>query len=71
MLITMCDAKRTLSDLLKRAARGEVIVTAKHGKPLAHLVPVKDRRPRHPGLAKRRVTGSFFEPLPDDELAAW
>ena len=27
--------------------------------------------PRRPGLAKGRLTEAFFEPLPEDELAAW
>ena len=33
------DAKNRLSELLERAARGEVIEITKHGRPVALLVP--------------------------------
>ena len=71
MLINVHDAKAQLSELLERAARGEQIVIAKRGRPIVRLVPVEDRSPRRPGIAKGQVTDAFFEPLPDDELAAW
>lgn len=71
MLVNVHEAKAQLSELLERASRGEQIVIAKRGRPVARLVPVEDRSPRRPGLAKGRVTDAFFEPLPDDELAAW
>jgi prevent-host-death family protein len=71
MLINVHDAKAQLSELLERAARGEQVVIAKRGRPIVRLVPVEDRSPRRPGIAKGRVTDAFFEPLPDDELAAW
>jgi prevent-host-death family protein len=71
MLINVSDARRMLADLLKRVARGDDIVIAKRGRPVARLVPVEDRSPRRPGLAEGRVTEAFFEPLPDEEVAAW
>ncbi len=33
------DAKTRLSELLERAAKGEVFEITKHGRPLARLVP--------------------------------
>ena len=51
--------------------RGEEVVIAKRGKPFVRLVPVEDQTPRRPGIANGRLTDAFFEPLPDDELAAW
>jgi prevent-host-death family protein len=71
MLINVSDARRMLADLLKRAARGDDIVIAKGGRPVARLVPVEDGSSRRPGLAEGRVTEAFFEPLPDEEMAAW
>ena len=37
------EAKNTLGTLLDRAQRGEEIVITRHGKPVARLVPTKDR----------------------------
>ena len=70
MLVNVHSARARLSELLERAARGEEIILAKRGKPIARLVPVEDREPRRPGLAKGRLTDAFFEPLPPDELEA-
>ena len=71
MLVNVHSARARLSELLERAARGEEIILAKRGKPIARLVPVEDREPRHPGLAKGRLTDAFFEPLPPDEIESW
>lgn len=70
--VNIHDAKTQLSQLLARALAGEEIVIAKAGKPLVRLTPVDAVRPRVPGLVQGlRVTESFFEPLSDQELAAW
>jgi prevent-host-death family protein len=43
--VSVAEAKRSLSELLSRvASRGESIVIAKRGKPVARLVPVTSRR---------------------------
>jgi antitoxin (DNA-binding transcriptional repressor) of toxin-antitoxin stability system len=60
-----------LSQLVARAGRGEEIVIAKAGKPIAKLVPLEEPGQRKPGLVKGRLTKEFFEPLPDEELEAW
>lgn len=40
-VVTVAEAKRSLSELLSRVAnRGESVVIAKRGKPVARLVPV-------------------------------
>lgn len=69
--VNVHQAKTHLSRLLEQVARGDEVVIAKAGKPVARLVPVAARRPRRPGIAKGRVTEAFFEPLPEEELAAW
>lgn len=69
--VNVHQAKTHLSRLLQQVAAGEEVVIARAGHPVARLVPVAPREPRKPGLAKGRVTEAFFEPLPDDELAAW
>ena len=39
------EAKTHLSSLLERVAKGENFTITKHGKPVAHLVPVDQRNP--------------------------
>lgn len=71
MLVNVHEAKAQLSELLERAVRGEEIVIGKRGKPFVRLVPAAAKEPRQPGLAKGELTDAFFEPLSDEELAAW
>ena len=69
--VNMHQAKTHLSRLVERAGRGEEIVIAKAGKPVAKLTAFDPPRERKPGLAKGRLTKAFFEPLPADEIEAW
>jgi prevent-host-death family protein len=68
--INVHAAKTRLSSLLERVARGEEIIIAKAGKPVARLVPVAPVE-RTLGFVHADVDASFFEPLPEEELAAW
>ncbi|MBV8154334.1 MAG: type II toxin-antitoxin system prevent-host-death family antitoxin [Candidatus Eremiobacteraeota bacterium] len=43
--INLYEAKTQLSRLVDDAARGETVIIAKDGKPLAQLGPVSSRRP--------------------------
>jgi len=66
--VNVHEAKTHLSRLLERVERGEEIVIARSGKPVARLVPVE------PSLAGKRPIGlykgqiwmseDFDEPLP-------
>lgn len=69
--VNIHQAKTHLSRLVVRAGRGEEIVIARAGKPIARLVPLEECRERKPGLVKGRLTKAFFEPLPAEELEAW
>jgi prevent-host-death family protein len=66
------DAKTHLSRLLERVARGEEVIIAKSGRPVAKLVPVA-AEPRRPGRLKGRIRlgPDFDEPLPEEVLAAF
>jgi prevent-host-death family protein len=67
-------AKTQLSRLVEDAAKGEEIVIAKAGKPVARLVPLADVRPKRRlgGLAgKVQIPEDFDAPLPDDILDAF
>lgn len=70
----MAEAKAQLSHLVDRAAEGEEIVIAKHGRPRARLVPLTPIKPRRvPGQGKGRIKllRGWDAPLPDDVLDAF
>ncbi|MFN7572240.1 MAG: type II toxin-antitoxin system Phd/YefM family antitoxin [Betaproteobacteria bacterium] len=66
------EAKTQLPRLIERAERGEEIVIARGGRPIARLVPYGPKR-RTPGLARGRgrLTEAFFAPLPPEALEAF
>jgi prevent-host-death family protein len=70
-MVNVHEAKTQLSKLLERVHAGEEIIIAKNGEPYARLVPLEQRKPREPGLLKGKIEDSFFDPLPEEELAAW
>ncbi len=66
--VNIQDAKTNLSKLLERVERGEEIIIARRGKPIARLCPLPKRR-------RRRVLGKYagqieiaedFDRLPSD-----
>lgn len=69
------EAKTHLSRYLARLKPGETIQICKRNTPIAELraLPVASRKPRPIGLAEGMVTihPSFFDPLPDDIIAAF
>ena len=72
-MVNLYDAKTQLSRLVEQAAKGEEIVIAKAGRPLARLVPMgRPTKPRKPGAWKGRlvIAADFDAPLPEDLLAA-
>ena len=46
------EAKAHLSELIERVERGETLTLTRHGRPVARIVPVAERRP---GLLKGRI----------------
>jgi prevent-host-death family protein len=73
--INLYQARTKLSELVDRAAAGEEIVIARHGRPVARLVAYKPRtrKRRKLGLlaGKLQVPDNFDDPLPDDVLDAF
>jgi prevent-host-death family protein len=75
MEATMFEAKTQLSDLVKRAQRGEKIIltTGRNRTPVAEIVALKP--------VKRRTLGQFYQPdfeipadfdeLPEEEMKYW
>ncbi len=72
--VNLYQAKTHLSDLVDRAAKGEEIVIAKAGKPVARLVPLAGaERGRSPGGWEGVVwiAEDFDAPLPAELLAGF
>ena len=73
-IVSLLEARGSLSELVDRAAAGEEIIIAKAGKPLARLTSIpKGQRPRVPGGWEGRVKTApdFDEPLLDELLDAF
>jgi prevent-host-death family protein len=69
-VFNLSEAKDQLSSLVDRAASGEEIVIAKHGKPLAKLgpMPTAKKGPRKPSnsLGLTYMADDFDAPLPPE-----
>jgi prevent-host-death family protein len=66
-------AKTHLSALLEKVERGEEVIIARSGRPVARLVPVRAKE-RVPGRFKGSIEipdQAFFDPLPESDLALW
>ena len=66
-LVNIHQAKTHLSRLIERVARGEEIVIARSGKPVARLVPyIRANEPRQFGTMRGRISlaDDFDDPLP-------
>lgn len=72
-IVNIHQAKTQLSRLLARAEAGEDVVIARRGEPVVRLVACKPRGVRQPDVLKGKISfpDNFFDPLPEDELAAW
>jgi prevent-host-death family protein len=69
--INIHEAKTHFSRLVERAERGEEIIIARSGRPVARLVPLEGQeKPRVFGRmrGKIRIADDFDAPLPDDIL---
>ncbi len=73
--VNIHQAKTNLSRLLSRVERGEEIIIANRGIPVAKLVPFQTSINRRACLGQDRgqfvVPDNFNEPLPENVLAAF
>ncbi|TCT22719.1 type II toxin-antitoxin system Phd/YefM family antitoxin [Thiobaca trueperi] len=72
--VNIHDAKTQLSRLIAEASRGEEIIIARAGIPVARLIAIKPEiTGRRFGALRGRaqVDERFFEPLPEAEQTAW
>lgn len=71
--VNVYEAKTRLSQLITRVEGGEEIIIARHGRPVARLVPLARRQaPREPGAWRGRVRiADDFDEFTDGEAAMW
>ncbi|MCL5966764.1 MAG: type II toxin-antitoxin system Phd/YefM family antitoxin [Deltaproteobacteria bacterium] len=73
--INIYEAKTRLSSYLERLRAGETILLCKRNVPVAEIRPLPapsgERRPVGLAAGTFRVPKSFFEPLPEDVIAAF
>lgn len=70
--VNMFEAKTQLSKLVERVERGEDVIIARAGKPVARLTQLKPAKKQiHFGGLKGKIwiADDFDAPLPDDVLA--
>lgn len=73
-VVTIHAAKTNLSRLIEEVTGGEQVVIARGKEPVARLVPIEPHKKGRVFGAMRgraKVDQRFFEPLPDEEIAAW
>lgn len=76
--VNLYEAKTHLSSLVERAAKGEEIVIAKAGKPMAKLVaPAEEQKPQPRRTFGQNLLGITYmaedwdAPLSEEELKEW
>lgn len=66
------DAKTRLSELLHMVERGDEVIIARSGRPVAKLVQIERPAKRHLGfLGPMDVPEAAFSPMTGEELAEW
>jgi prevent-host-death family protein len=70
-VVKVQEAKTHLSALLASVERGEEVVISRGSTPIARLVAIRQRAQRELGFVPYHVPDSFFDALPEAELAEW
>jgi prevent-host-death family protein len=73
--VSVHEAKTHLSRLIEKVLAGEKVVISRNREPVVQMIPAGaiPAQTLRIGALKGKISlgKSFFEPLPDDELAAW
>ena len=73
-VVTIHYAKTNLSRLLAEVEAGGEVVIARGKTPVGRLIPIPPTQPKRVFGSMQgqiAVDDTFFEPLPEDELALW
>ena len=73
---TIFEAKTNLSELVKKAQNGEtvIITSGRDKRPVARIEAIKPVAKKRLGVMETpgfEIPDSFWEPLPEEELALW
>ena len=73
---TIFEAKTHLSELVRRAQKGQtvIITSGRDKKPVAKIEAIKPTPKKRLGVMETpgfEIPDSFWEPLPEEELALW
>jgi prevent-host-death family protein len=75
IMVNIADAKAKLSEYIEAVSKGEAVVICRHNRPVAELRAVEParigKRDLSPMFPDWKIDPAFFEPLDDEELAAW
>jgi prevent-host-death family protein len=75
MQVNVHEAKSQLSRLLELVEEGETVIIARHGKPVAELVPARRKEGFPFGIAKEDPLVSagddWWQPMTDSEADDW
>lgn len=75
MQVNVHEAKSQLSRLLELVEQGETVVIARHGQPVAELVPARREAGFPFGVARRHPLvppgDSWWQPMTDSEAEDW
>lgn len=73
--VNIHEAKTHFSELIAAVERGEEIIIARRGKPVARIEPAEPaaRRERVFGALKGQIIvhDSFYDPMTEEDLAEW
>ncbi len=65
------DAKTRFSELLNLVDRGEDVVIAKAGRPVARLVKIERPTQRRLGFVNGHLPDDFLDPAEEEDLQLW
>jgi len=73
--VNVHEAKTQLSRLLELVEEGETVIIARHGEPVAELVPARARKGFPFGIAKEEPLvapgDQWWKAMSDDEAEEW
>ena len=69
--VNIAEAKAQLSRLVESVGRGEQVVIARSGRPVARLLPFDPPPTRELGFVHMDVPDDVFDALTEEELADW
>ena len=75
MQVNVHEAKTQLSRLLERVENGEQVIIARHGQPVAELVPVRQKGSFPLGIARKNQLAppgdAWWQPLSGSQVQDW